>query len=99
MRLRGRLPAAATAAATLLSFLLLSSVAVYAANPDAVSASTATTTAKTKAKSDKILLSRIRSLTLRHGQMTTSRRVSPIPQLKCVGGDAKGFHVCDITLS
>ncbi|KAK6534751.1 hypothetical protein TWF281_006052 [Arthrobotrys megalospora] len=79
----------------LLLSLLLSTTAL-AATSDTVSASTATTTAKTKAKSDKILLSRIRSLTLRYGQMTTSRRVSPIPQLKCVGGDAKGLHDVDV---
>lgn len=36
----------------------------------------------------KILLEDIRTLTLRHGEMTTSRRSSPVPQLKCVGGTA-----------
>ncbi|KAK6506905.1 hypothetical protein TWF481_005363 [Arthrobotrys musiformis] len=80
---------------SLLLTLLLSTTAL-AATSDISASTTATTTAKTKAKSDKILLSRIRSLTLRHGQMTTSRRVSPIPQLKCVGGDAKGLHDVDV---
>ena len=28
--------------------------------------------------------------------MTTSRRVDPIPQLKCVGGDAQGLHEVDV---
>ncbi|KAF4221382.1 hypothetical protein CNMCM8980_003444 [Aspergillus fumigatiaffinis] len=32
-----------------------------------------------------ILLSRVQSLTLRANRLTSSRRVSPIPQLKCVG--------------
>ncbi|KAL4877721.1 hypothetical protein BJY04DRAFT_197781 [Aspergillus karnatakaensis] len=32
-----------------------------------------------------ILLSQVHSLTLRGGRQTTSRRVSPVPQLKCVG--------------
>ncbi|KAF3925589.1 hypothetical protein ABW21_db0204668 [Orbilia brochopaga] len=77
-----RSPSVLATTSTLL-LLLLASTAVVASS--SVSASTATTTAKTKAKSDKILLSRIRSLTLRHGQMTTSRRVSPIPQLRYKG--------------
>ena len=36
----------------------------------------------------KILLEDLRTLTLRHGEWTTSRRSSPVPQLKCVGGTA-----------
>lgn len=32
-----------------------------------------------------ILLSDVQSLTLRNGKMTTSRRVSPVPQLTCTG--------------
>lgn len=36
----------------------------------------------------KILLEDIRTLTLRYGEWTTSRRSSPVPQLKCVGGSA-----------
>lgn len=36
----------------------------------------------------KILLEDIRTLTLRHGEWTTSRRSSPVPQLKCIGGTA-----------
>ncbi|PKS10155.1 hypothetical protein jhhlp_001905 [Lomentospora prolificans] len=42
-----------------------------------------TTTASTRPK-NAILLSQIRSLTLRSGSKTTHRRVSAIPQLKCV---------------
>ncbi len=37
---------------------------------------------------DRILLNDLQVLTLRHGQSTTARRSSPIPQLKCVGGSA-----------
>ncbi|OJJ52656.1 hypothetical protein ASPSYDRAFT_164248, partial [Aspergillus sydowii CBS 593.65] len=32
-----------------------------------------------------ILLSQVHSLTLRGGRLTSSRRVSPVPQLNCVG--------------
>ncbi|RHZ52297.1 hypothetical protein CDV55_104471, partial [Aspergillus turcosus] len=39
-----------------------------------------------------ILLSRVQSLTLRANRLTTSRRVSPIPQLKCVGPSKS---ICD----
>jgi len=35
-----------------------------------------------------VLKTDIQVLTFRRGEMTTSRRVAPIPQLKCVGGDA-----------
>ena len=38
----------------------------------------------------KVLLQDVQVLTLRNGQMTTSRRTSPVPQLKCVGGSAMG---------
>ncbi|PYH88537.1 hypothetical protein BO71DRAFT_403756 [Aspergillus ellipticus CBS 707.79] len=34
---------------------------------------------------DAILLSRVHSLTLRENRLTSSRRVAPIPQLKCTG--------------
>src|ERR1700750_3245307 len=32
-----------------------------------------------------VLLSKVNSLTVRAGQKTASRRVSPVPQLQCVG--------------
>merc|ERR1711939_478815 len=32
----------------------------------------------------------------RGGQKTTARRVSPIPQLSCIGGNAKGLYDVDI---
>ncbi|RHZ58747.1 DUF1183 domain protein [Aspergillus thermomutatus] len=40
-----------------------------------------------------ILLSRVQSLTLRADRLTSSRRVSPIPQLKCVGPSKR---ICDM---
>ncbi|RPA83758.1 DUF1183-domain-containing protein [Ascobolus immersus RN42] len=44
----------------------------------------------------KIHISRVKSLVLRSGAKTTGRRNSPIPQLKCVGGDAKGLYDVDV---
>ncbi|KAL3495601.1 hypothetical protein BJX62DRAFT_174817 [Aspergillus germanicus] len=40
-----------------------------------------------------ILLSQVHSLTLRSGRHTSSRRVSPIPQLKCTGPSKR---ICDM---
>ncbi|KAL2844641.1 hypothetical protein BJX68DRAFT_269534 [Aspergillus pseudodeflectus] len=40
-----------------------------------------------------ILLSQVHSLTLRSGRLTSSRRVSPIPQLKCTGPSKR---ICDM---
>ncbi|KAK6180095.1 hypothetical protein SNE40_012307 [Patella caerulea] len=40
---------------------------------------------------DRVLLTDVKTLTLRHGLMTNARRSSPVPQLKCVGGTA-GCH-------
>jgi len=46
---------------------------------------------------DKVMLKDVRVLTLHRGQMTTSRRVSPMSQLTCVGGVARGeSHRVDI---
>ncbi|KAJ6024601.1 hypothetical protein N7540_005398 [Penicillium herquei] len=42
---------------------------------------------------DAILLSNVNTLTLRGDRMTSSRRVSPIPQLKCVGPSKR---VCEL---
>ncbi|KAI8609945.1 hypothetical protein BC830DRAFT_1051782, partial [Chytriomyces sp. MP71] len=36
----------------------------------------------------KVLLEDIQVLTLSRGKMTTGRRSAPVPQIKCVGGDA-----------
>lgn len=38
-----------------------------------------------KVPKDAILLSKVESLTFRAGRMTASRRVSPVPQMKCTG--------------
>lgn len=43
-----------------------------------------------------ILLSQVKSLTLRDGQTTSHRRVSALPQLKCVGGSGKGLYTVDV---
>jgi len=40
---------------------------------------------------DRVKLQDIKVLTLRDGEMTTGRRSSPLQQLKCVGGSAKGL--------
>ncbi|XP_029791427.1 store-operated calcium entry-associated regulatory factor [Suricata suricatta] len=37
---------------------------------------------------DRILLQDVKALTLHHDRYTTSRRLAPIPQLRCVGGTA-----------
>ncbi|KHJ90573.1 hypothetical protein OESDEN_09583 [Oesophagostomum dentatum] len=41
---------------------------------------------------DKVLLRDVNAITLREGQYTTGRRSAPVPQLKCVGGSAKGQY-------
>ncbi|RDW83906.1 DUF1183 domain protein [Aspergillus mulundensis] len=43
-----------------------------------------------------ILLSNVHSLTLRGGRLTSSRRVSPIPQLKCVGPSKRICNMYEI---
>ncbi len=39
---------------------------------------------------DRVRLADVSVLTLRQGAMTTGRRSSPVPQIKCVGGTASG---------
>lgn len=46
-------------------------------------------------RSGKILLSNVKTLTLRDGQYTSHRRLDPIPQLTCVGGNAAGIYTVD----
>ncbi|THX76890.1 DUF1183-domain-containing protein [Aureobasidium pullulans] len=46
--------------------------------------------------SDSVLLSKISSLTLRAGQKTSARRGNPIPQLQCMGGNARGLYEVDV---
>jgi hypothetical protein len=55
----------------------------------------ATTTAK-RTPSDAVLLSNIKTLTLHGSRQTTSRRSPSVPQLDCVGGNAKGLHHVDV---
>ena len=55
--------------------------------------STSTTARK---QPERVLLSNIKSLTLRKGFKTTHQRVTPIPQLKCVGGTAKDLYDIDV---
>ena len=50
----------------------------------------------TALRSDKIKLSQIQSLTLRKDQKTSHRRVSAIPQLKCVGGSGCKHYEVDV---
>ncbi|KAF8472459.1 hypothetical protein BDZ91DRAFT_770660 [Kalaharituber pfeilii] len=40
----------------------------------------------------------VQRLTLRNGMMTRGRRTKPVPQLKCVGGDAKGLYEVDVMI-
>ncbi|KAK7190085.1 hypothetical protein DPSP01_006382 [Paraphaeosphaeria sporulosa] len=47
-------------------------------------------------RSDKVKLSKIQSLTLRKDAPTSHRRVSAIPQLKCIGGSARGHYEVDV---
>ncbi|KAK5627921.1 hypothetical protein RRF57_003636 [Xylaria bambusicola] len=55
-----------------------------------------TTTAKAKSK-DAILLSEVRSLTLRANKQTSHRRVSAIPQLKCISSPKVcALHAVDV---
>lgn len=43
-----------------------------------------------------VLLSNVKSLTLRANSKTSHRRVPAIPQLKCVGGNARGLYEVDV---
>ncbi|KAL2828242.1 hypothetical protein BDW59DRAFT_51903 [Aspergillus cavernicola] len=43
-----------------------------------------------------ILLSQVHTLTLRGGRLTSSRRVSPVPQLKCVGPSKRICNMYEI---
>ncbi|KAI4289575.1 MAG: hypothetical protein L6R35_001153 [Caloplaca aegaea] len=45
---------------------------------------------------EKILLSKVQTLTLRHGLKTSHRRVPAVPQLECIGGNARGHYDVDI---
>ncbi|KAF2152987.1 DUF1183-domain-containing protein [Myriangium duriaei CBS 260.36] len=45
--------------------------------------------------SNAILLSKVRTLTLRQGKQTSHRRVPAIPQLKCIGGNGRSHYEVD----
>ena len=45
---------------------------------------------------EKVLLTNVKTLTLRKDLKTTHNRVSPVPQLKCIGGTAKGLYEIDV---
>ncbi|KAL8863389.1 MAG: hypothetical protein Q9178_000070 [Gyalolechia marmorata] len=49
-----------------------------------------------KSEAQKVLLSNVQTLTLRHDLKTSHRRVPAVPQLKCIGGNAKGLYNVDI---
>ncbi|KAI4123680.1 MAG: hypothetical protein LQ347_006058 [Umbilicaria vellea] len=46
--------------------------------------------------SDSVLLSSVKTLTLRKDAMTRHRRVPAVPQLKCIGGNGKGLYDIDV---
>ena len=54
------------------------------------------TTLARKTPKDAVLLSNIRTLTLHNNRQTTARRGPAVPQLECVGGNAKGLHAVDV---
>jgi SOCE-associated regulatory factor of calcium homoeostasis len=46
--------------------------------------------------SDSVLLTQVKTLTLRKDAKTSHRRVLAIPQLKCVGGNGRGYYEVDV---
>ncbi|RDW84746.1 hypothetical protein BP6252_02336 [Coleophoma cylindrospora] len=74
----------------LLSFLYPAIFALLSLTPESALAT------KAKAPKNAVLLSNVKSLTLRHGSKTSHRRVPAVPQLQCVGGNAKGLYDVDI---
>jgi hypothetical protein len=62
----------------------------------AAAATAPTPTVARKTPSDAVLLSNIKTLTLHNGRQTTARRGPPVPQLECVGGNARGLHSVDV---
>ena len=74
-----RLPATTTIAPILLALLSLVPSSTLAA----------------RSKAEKVLLSNVRTLTLRKDAKTSHNRVSALPQLNCIGGTAKGLYEID----
>lgn len=52
--------------------------------------------AKPQQPANSVLLSNIKTLTLRSSAQTSSRRVPSIPQLSCVGGNARDLYTVDV---
>lgn len=55
-----------------------------------------TTTSFARKSPESVLLSNVKTLTLRKDLKTTHNRVPAAPQLKCVGGTAKGLYDIDV---
>lgn len=55
-----------------------------------------TTIYAARPKPERVLLSNVKSLTLRKDLKTTHNRVSAAPQLACIGGTAKGLYEIDV---
>ncbi|KAF6241626.1 hypothetical protein HO173_000337 [Letharia columbiana] len=55
-----------------------------------------TTSTAARKSSESVLLSHVKSLTLRKDLKTSHNRVSAVPQLNCIGGTAKGFYDIDV---
>lgn len=49
-----------------------------------------------RSKPERVLLSNVKSLTVRKDLKTTQNRVSAAPQLACIGGTAKGLYEIDV---
>ncbi|KAK4957371.1 hypothetical protein LTR10_005333 [Elasticomyces elasticus] len=47
-------------------------------------------------RGNSVLLSQVKTLTLRADSETSHRRVEPLPQLSCVGGNAQGLYDVDV---
>ncbi|KAK4569712.1 hypothetical protein LTR86_002680 [Recurvomyces mirabilis] len=62
----------------------------------ALATTLASTTYVKATRSNSVSLSSVKSLTLRDGALTSARRVEPIPQLTCVGGNAKDLYNVDV---
>lgn len=55
-----------------------------------------TPTTAARKSPESVLLSNVKSLTLRKDLKTSHNRVSAVPQLKCVGGTAQGLYEIDV---
>lgn len=57
---------------------------------------TLTTASRARKSPESVLLSSVKTLTLRKDLKTTHNRVSAVPQLNCVGGTGKGLYEIDV---